>query len=58
MSQYGNSRITVYMTTVWSKDQSGKSAEVDLVDAPVDNQVSRYTEHNQEVHAGTKPDRW
>jgi hypothetical protein len=40
-----------------AKDESGKPAEVDLVDAPVDDQVSRYTEHNQEVHAGIKQDR-
>ncbi len=37
-----------------AKNESGKPVEIDGMNAPVDHQVARYTEQNQEVHAGIK----
>ncbi len=41
-----------------AKDECGKPVKVDRVDVAVDDQVARYTEQNQEVHAGIKNDGW
>jgi len=40
-----------------AEDESRESIEIDGVDAPDDDQVARYTEKNESVHATIKQDR-
>ena len=41
-----------------AKQESGNSKEVDRVNAPVDDQIVRYPEKNQNVHADKRPLKW
>lgn len=38
-----------------ARNERGKCVDVNRVDAPVDNQVARYSEQDQKVNAGIEP---
>ena len=41
-----------------AKQESGNAKEVDRVNAPVDDQIARYSKKNQNVHADKRPLKW